>query len=219
VSGDPRARLFVNLGTTGSPTVLEIAAELGKKDIGVLDAPISGGPQRARIGELLSIVSGDQQNLEFARPVIDSYSSRVVYLGPRLGAAQTMKLVNNLLVVSNMVLTTEAMVMGVKGGLDPEQMLDVLRSGTGQNYAATEIFPRFVFTRGFNFGGHLSMGAKDYDCVLDEAASLGVPVPAAEAVQQILLTAMEDQGANADFTTIVKFVEKRAQTLFPKTRP
>lgn len=219
IASGGRARLFVNLGTTGFPTVLEIAEELGKQGIGVLDAPISGGPQRARSGELLSIVSGDESQLEFARPVIDCYSSKLVYLGSRLGAAQTMKLVNNLLVVSNMVLTAEAMVMGVKSGLDPEQMLEVLRSGTGQNYAATEIFPRFVFTRNFNFGGRLGMGAKDYACVLDEAASLGVPVPAAGAVQRILLTAIEDQGADADFSAIVKFIEKRAQTMFPKTRP
>lgn len=129
-----------------------------------------------------------------------------------------MKLVNNLLVTANLVLAAEAMLLGIKGGLDSEKMFEVLNSGTGQNYAITSIFPRYVFTRGFDFGGALAIAAKDYDCIIAEAETLGVPVDAALAVQKILRASYERHGGNADFTTIVKDLEEKAGAGFPKTR-
>jgi 2-hydroxy-3-oxopropionate reductase len=213
-----RAKIFVNVGTTGSPLVHELEAALGARGISLLDAPVTGGPTRAAQGDLVTMVAGAEDVLEQARAVIECYSSRCVYFGPRLGSAQTMKLVNNLVMIANLVLTTEAMVMGVKGGLDPEKMLSVLTGGTAQSYVISEVFPRHMVTRSFDFGGRLEMGVKDYDCVMEEARSLGAPVRVAEAAQRILLEAMIDQGPASDVTTIMRYLEKAAGTEFPQTR-
>lgn len=217
VEGD-RARIFVHVGTTGSPVVHELEGALAAKSISLLDAPVTGGPLRAAQGNLVTMVAGAEAVLDRARAVIDCYSNKCVYFGPKLGSAQTMKLVNNLIMITNLVLSSEAMVMGVKGGLDPEKMLDVLTGGTAQSYVISEVFPRHVFTRSFDFGGRLEMGAKDYDCVVEEAKNLGTPILVAEAAQRVLLEAIADQGPTSDITTIMRYLESAARTKFPQTR-
>jgi len=153
-----------------------------------------------------------------ARPVIASYSGKIVDFGPKIGSAQTMKLVNNVLVTSNLVLAAEAMLLGLKGGLDSEKMLEVLSVGTGQNYAITSIIAQHVFSRSFDFGGALNIVAKDYDCIVAEAEKLSVPLDASQAVQKIVLAALGRHGGGADFTALVRDLEDRVGVAFPKTR-
>jgi 3-hydroxyisobutyrate dehydrogenase-like beta-hydroxyacid dehydrogenase len=124
--------------------------------------------------------------------------------------AQTMKLANNLLSAAAMAATSEAMVMGVKAGLDPTIMIEVINAGSGLNTASRDKFPRSILPRTFDYGFTNGLMYKDVKLCLDEAEGMGVPMWVGSMVRQMFQLATTQQGANADFTTIVKCVEEWA---------
>ena len=100
--------------------------------------------------------------------------------------------------------------MGVKAGLDPNQIIDVINAGTGRNSATVDKFPRFVIPRTFNLGFTLSLLSKDVRLCMDEAEALGVPMVVGSAVRQLLSIAAASEGADADMTELVKPLERWA---------
>src|SRR5712692_760957 len=136
-------------------------------------------------------------------------------IGERPGAGQTMKLCNNFLSAAAMTATSEAMVMGVKAGLDPRIMLDVINSGTGRNTATEDKFGRVVLPRAFNLGFTVGLMTKDLKLCLGEGQALGVPMQVAEAVTRLLQTACDENGPEADLTTVVQAVERRGRGARP----
>ncbi len=100
--------------------------------------------------------------------------------------------------------------MGVKGGLDPQVMLDVINSGTGRNSASVDKFPKAILPRTFDFGFAIGLLLKDVKLCTDEAAGLGVPMICGNAIRELLAITALGQGSDADFTTIVKTVEEWA---------
>src|SRR5438309_10206442 len=100
---------------------------------------------------------------------------RVFYIGERPGMGQTMKLANNLLSATAMAISCEAMVMGVKAGLDPKVMVDVINAGSGRNSATQEKFPRSILPRTFDYGFATGLMYKDVKLCLEEAQALDVP--------------------------------------------
>ena len=109
-----------------------------------------------------------------------------------------------------MTATSEAMVMGVKAGLDPRVMLDVINSSTGRNTATEDKFGRVILPRLFNLGVTNGLMTKDLKLCLQEGKALGVPMEVAETVTRMLQIACDEIGADADLTTVVKPVERRA---------
>ena len=135
---------------------------------------------------------------------------KVIRVGERAGLAQTMKLVNNLMSVAAIAITSEAMAMGVKAGLDAQVMIDVLNASSGRNSATVDKFPRAVLPRTFDFGFTTGLSMKDLRLCLQEADAMGVPLPIGSAVQQILSITNQVYGPQADFTSICKLVESWA---------
>jgi 3-hydroxyisobutyrate dehydrogenase-like beta-hydroxyacid dehydrogenase len=132
------------------------------------------------------------------------------FVGDKPGQGQIMKLANNLLAAAALVLSSEAVVMGVKAGLDPAQMLDVINSGSGRNSATQDKFPRSVLTRSFDFGFATGLSYKDVRLCLQEADNLGVPMPAGAVVMQMLAVTKARFGADSDFTSVARVVEEWA---------
>lgn len=118
-----------------------------------------------------------------------------------------MKLANNLLAGAAIALTSEAMVMGVKAGLDPKVMLDVLNTSTGRNSATQDKFPRSVLPGTFDFGFTTGLSYKDVSLCIDEAEALGVPMVVGSAVRQMLAVTKATFGAESDFTSMCRVVE------------
>lgn len=135
---------------------------------------------------------------------------KVFHLGEKAGAGQLMKLANNLLSAAALAVTSEVMVMGVKGGLDPNVMLDVINSGTGRNSASVDKFPKSIMPRTFDFGFAIGLLLKDIRLCMNQAETLGVPMIVGSAIKELLTITALRQGADADFTTIVKSVEEWA---------
>jgi 3-hydroxyisobutyrate dehydrogenase-like beta-hydroxyacid dehydrogenase len=135
---------------------------------------------------------------------------KVFFIGERPGMGQTMKLANNLLSATAMAATAEAVVYGVKSGLDPAVMCDVINAGSGRNTASMDKVPRQVITRKFAQGFATGLMYKDVRLCLEEAESLGVPMPVAAGVRALWARASEELGADSDMTAIVQLIERAA---------
>ena len=204
-----RARIFIDMSTTGATYARRVAQGLAAKDIVAVDAPVSGGIAGAERGSLAVMVSCSEATFGVVKPVLDCIG-RTFFVGRQPGQGQTMKLLNNLLSATAMAISSEAVVMGVKAGLDPRQVMEVINAGSGRNTATQDKIPRCVLTRSFDFGFALGLLHKDIRLCLEEADALGVPMMVGSAVRQMLAVAEDSEGAGADMTEIVKPIEKRA---------
>jgi len=204
-----RVRRFVDLSTTGAVMAQRIFETLKGRNIVQIDCPVSGGVTGAAKGTLALMASGPRAEVSAIEPALAAIG-RTFFISERPGAGQTMKLCNNFLSAAAMTATSEAMVMGVKAGLDPRIMLDVINSGTGRNTATEDKFGRVVLPRTFNLGFTVGLMTKDLKLCLGEGKALGVPMQVAEAVTQLLQTACDENGPDKDLTTVVQPVERRA---------
>jgi 3-hydroxyisobutyrate dehydrogenase-like beta-hydroxyacid dehydrogenase len=141
-----RRRVVVDLSTTGPQNTQAIAADLGKHGVIAIDAPVSGGVAGAVKGTLAVMTSGPREECEALRPILEVIG-KVFYIGAKPGMGQMMKLINNLLSATAVAATSEAVVLGVKAGLDPAVMIEVINAGTGRNTASTDKFPRAILPR------------------------------------------------------------------------
>lgn len=204
-----RMKIFIDVSTTGPKVASEVASALAAKGITAVDAPVSGGVGGARKGTLAVMLACPNSLVERVRPVLEPIG-KIFFLGERPGSGQLMKLANNMLSAAALAVTSEVMVMGAKGGLDPHVMLDVINSGTGRNSASVDKFPKAILPRTFDFGFAIGLLLKDVKLCTDEAAGLGVPMICGNAIRELLAITALRQGADADFTTIVKTVEEWA---------
>jgi len=204
-----RVRRFVDLSTVGSQMAVQICDLLAKRKLVQLDSPVSGGVGGAEKGTLAVMVSGPRADFEAVRPALEVIG-KVFFIGEKPGSAQTMKLANNLLSATALVATSEAVVMGVKAGLDPAVMIDVINAGSGMNTASRDKFPRSILPRSFDFGFATGLMVKDVRLCLDEAKSLGLSMEVAEAVGRLWEVVIREMGAESDFTSAIKPIEKAA---------
>ncbi len=163
----------------------------------------------ATAGTLAVMVSGPRAEFDLLSSVFDVLG-RAIFVSEQPGAAQTMKLINNLMAATTLAATAEVMVMGVKAGLDADVMIDVLNAGSGGTHASRDKFPRAVLPRTFDYGFATGLMAKDVRLYLDEAASLGMPVEMAQTVQRVWEETLRTEGAESDFTSVIKPMEKAA---------
>jgi len=201
-----RAKIFVDLSTTGPRTTALIAAGLAAKGIATVDAPVSGGVAGAVKGTLAVMASGPRALVTRLEPILSIFG-KVFFIGERPGMGQVMKLANNLLSATAMAVTAEAMVMGVKAGLDPKLMLDVINSGTGRNTATETKFPHQILPRLFAQGFATGLMYKDVRLCLEEAEALQVPMQVGSAVRDVWRLADSARGPQSDFTEIVRCLE------------
>jgi 3-hydroxyisobutyrate dehydrogenase-like beta-hydroxyacid dehydrogenase len=194
---------------------VNIAAGLAKKNIVQVDSPVSGGVNGAVKGTLAVMVSGPQDHIDAVKDVLGVFG-RVFVIGEKPGMAQTMKLANNFLSACAMAATSEAVVMGVKAGLDPAVMIDVINAGSGRNTASTDKFPKAILPRTFDLGFATALMLKDVRLAMAEARALSVPHEVLGAVLDAWETASSEIGGDKDFSTVIQPIEKRAGVIVGK---
>lgn len=209
IAGMPGADVVVDLSTTGPRVEEEIAAALGAKGKVLVDCPISGGAEGAAKGTLALMAAGPDDVVADLSEVLSAFGT-CFQIGTRPGQGQTMKVINNLMSTAALAITSETMVLGVKAGLDPDQMLDVINAGSGRNTASTSKFPRNVLPRTFDFGMSIKLSSKDARLCLEEADRLGVPMIVGNAVRQLLNITRDHLGGDVDMTSVVRVVEEWA---------
>jgi 3-hydroxyisobutyrate dehydrogenase len=174
----------------------------------MVDAPVSGGTERAASGELSIIVGGDAQTVAACQDLFRAMGRSVFHMGG-LGQGLAMKLVNNMLVQVNTVAVAEALVLGVKAGLDPQAIYDVVRVSTGNSFAFEMRTPR-ILKRDFTPGGTVDISFKDQELETAFAKQLGVPVLLANVTQQVYQMARAAGLNKEDGAAVVKVYEQLA---------
>ena len=164
-----------------------------------IDCPVSGGVGGATKGTLALMVSGPKAEVDALKDVLAVFG-KVFVIGEKPGMAQTMKLANNFLSASAMAATAEAVAMGVKAGLDPAVMIDVINAGSGRSRASDQKFPQSILPRTFDYGFATALMLKDVRLCFDEANGLGAP-------HEVMGTTLENGkrptpniGGDSDFT-------------------
>ncbi|WAB99257.1 NAD(P)-dependent oxidoreductase [Pseudomonas putida] len=209
-----KVRIYIDLSTTGPRVAKLVARELIARSIIALDCPVSGGAAGATKGTLALMASGPSAAFDEVAPMLQCIG-KAIYCGDGAGLGQTMKLVNNLVSVTALAVSSEAMVMGVKAGLAPEVMLDVLNAGSGRNSATVDKLPRAVLPRTFDFGFTTALSLKDTRLCLDEAEAMGIPMPVGNAVRQMLNMTRATYGDDADYTRMICVLEQWAGVELP----
>jgi 3-hydroxyisobutyrate dehydrogenase-like beta-hydroxyacid dehydrogenase len=202
-------KFFVDLSTTGPKVARMVAAGLAARGITAVDCPVSGGLAGARNGTLALMVSCPVAAYDRLRDLL-AVLGKPAFVSEAPGAAQTMKLANNLLAVCAIAISSEAFVFGVKSGLDPKAMCDVFNASSGRNTATLDKFPRSVLPGTFDFGFSTALAYKDVKLCLDEAEELGVPTPVGNAVRHLLGITQASFGPGSDFTSMVRPLEQWA---------
>jgi 3-hydroxyisobutyrate dehydrogenase-like beta-hydroxyacid dehydrogenase len=211
-------KVLVNTCTVGVKFLREIEAAMDKKGVAIVDSPISGGPSGAAAGTLSVMVSGDPAVVEQVRPLLSLWGPTLTVAGGKPGAAQVLKLTNNILCAVAIAATSEAFVMGAKGGLNPEVMLQAINAGTGRNTATLNMFPNAVLNRSFKYGAAMHILEKDIDLAIEQGEELGVPMWVCQATRLMFKHAIMAGSPKDDLTTMVNFLERQAGFELPKTR-
>ncbi len=184
------------------------ADKLATHDIAMLDAPVSGGTGRAQSGELSVIVGGAAGIVAKCQDLFDAMGNRTFHVGP-LGSGLAMKLVNNMLVQVNTVAVAEALVLGVKAGLDPQTIYEVVRVSTGASAAWELRVPR-ILAGDYAPGGTVDISYKDQELETAFAKRLGVPLLLANVTQQVYQMARAQGMNKQDGAAVVKIFERLA---------
>lgn len=210
VAAGGAVEIFVDLSTSGPDMAVRLAEGLSGKGIVAVDAPVSGGIAGASAGTLAVMASGPRPAFDAVEGILRIIGSNTFHIGEAPGSGQMMKIVNNLLSATAMAATGEAVVLGVKAGLDPDVMVEVFNASSGMNTATRDKFPRAVLPRSFDFGFRTELLAKDVRLCVDQAERLGVPMWVGQAVRQWWSYAHARGGDGEDFTNIVRYMEEQA---------
>ena len=190
----------------------KITAHDQLKDAGMimLDAPISGHISKAVDGSLTIIVSGPKAAADHAKPAFEAMGENIFYIGDIAGGGQMMKLANNYLNNVQAIATSEAITMGIKFGLDPQIMFDILNVSTGRNSQTSGKLRDAVLSREFAGGANMKISHKDISLAVGEAESLGSPALTGALVRGIFEEALTKGGDKERSSAIFKYVAAKA---------
>jgi len=208
VQGATRGHVVICMSTIDPFAAKRLAGVLAARGVAMLDAPVSGGTTRAASGELSIIAGGDAATFEACRDLFKAMGTNLFHVGP-LGHGLAMKLVNNMLIQVNRVAVAEALVLGVKAGLDPRMIYDVVRVSTGTSFAFETGVPK-ILARDFSPGGTVDITYKDQELETAYAKQLGVPLLLANVTQQLYQMARAAGLNKEDGLAVVKVLERLA---------
>jgi 3-hydroxyisobutyrate dehydrogenase-like beta-hydroxyacid dehydrogenase len=215
VADGSAVKTIVDLSTTGPRVGAAIAAELKTREITFVDCPVSGGVGGAKAGTLAVMVSCPRAAFDRLEPMLKNIG-KVFFIGEAPGSAQMMKLVNNLMSATAMAIASEAIIAGVKAGIDPAVMVDVINVSSGQNTATTQKFPKSILNRRFDYGFATGLMFKDVRLCLEEAEGMGLTLETGNAVRAVWQKVMDELGPESDFTRIVEVLEQPAGVVVGK---
>jgi 3-hydroxyisobutyrate dehydrogenase-like beta-hydroxyacid dehydrogenase len=215
LAGARAGMTFVDVSTTDPETWRAVADAARSRGVDCLDAPVSGGPAEAGSGRLIFLVGGEDAVLERCRPVLEVLGGEIHHIGP-LGSGQVVKIVNNVMSVGNVVIAAEAMVLGVRAGLDPQRLFEILSTSGGRSHHFLKRFPNVLagdFTPYFGIG----LSRKDVALGLGLAAGFGLPLPVTSAVRQAYEAAHAEGFGDLDMAGVIALYEKWAGVQVRKT--
>ncbi len=208
MQGAGAGHLVLCMSTIDPAAALAMAARLAERRITMLDAPVSGGTGRAEAGDLTVIVGGSERDFEDCRDIFDAIGRTAFHVGPS-GQGLVMKLVNNMLGITNTITLIEGLAIGAKSGLDLETMYRVIRESSGHSAAAELRVPRII-NDDFAPGGTVDIVYKDQELITAHAKRIGVPVFMANVSQQVYQMARAAGLNKLDSSVVVRIYERLA---------
>lgn len=201
--------VIIDMSSSAPTGTRELAAELAKSGIVLIDAPVSGGVARAEEGKLAIMAGGDCAAVARCAGLFAPLG-RVFATGPS-GSGHAMKALNNYLSAIALGAAGEAIIAGQRFGIDPATMIHILNSSSGRNTATEQKFPAFVLPRNFKSGFALGLMAKDLRIALGLAHEAGAPTLLLESCADLWARAERQLGFAADNTEVVRYLESLAE--------
>ena len=202
--------ILIDTSTVSPSTIQKIALVLKEQEVHVLEAPVSGGVEGAKAGTLTIIVGGAADVFQRCRKLLQVLGENIYHVGA-LGSGNTVKLVNNLMSLVNVVTLSEGMVLGVKAGVDADTLYNVVKMSTGRSQALEWKLPNKIFTRNFEPGFTIDLTCKDLGLILSLAKELGVPLFVTSIAQQVYELVKAKGLGKLDNTAVITLFEEAAQ--------
>jgi 3-hydroxyisobutyrate dehydrogenase len=200
-------KVVIDMSSSQPSSTQRIAQILAERGVHMLDAPVSGGVPRAQEGTLAIMVGGEQQIFEQQQELLQAFGSRLFYVGKH-GNGHLTKALNNLLSASTLASAAEAVLLGMRAGLEPAALIEVVNASTGRSHATEFKFPRYILNRSFDDGFLLKLMSKDLKIALASAAELEFPLLIGSTVNQLWQTAVAQGFGDDSHTAIYQFLEQ-----------
>lgn len=209
-AGSERLKLVIELSTIGPDPASTCGETVHRAGLGYVDAPVAGGIGPARSGGLTMMAAGSDEEIELARPILERLSKNLFIMGSSAGLGQVMKLTNNAISLSSLVVTSEAVTFATQYGLDMQKVVDVLNSTSGSTDASRVKFPASIIPGTYSHGSPCEMPRKDVRLYVAHAKKAGVPVLMLDKMQEVwgdFVTACPE----ADASTIYRYINGLTQ--------
>ncbi len=202
--------IYVDMSTNSPSLIRKIAADAAGKGAVVLDAPVSGGVKGADAGTLTIMVGGPEESLEKVRKPLEAMGKKIVRVGDA-GCGNVAKLVNNMISLGCNSISAEGFVLGVKGGIDPEVLWDIITASTGDNWCMRQ-FPNTTFKGNFEPGFRVELAYKDINLALGLGKEYDVPLDTAWTVREELRKTIEAGYATKGVDAVILPLEEQTGT-------
>jgi 3-hydroxyisobutyrate dehydrogenase-like beta-hydroxyacid dehydrogenase len=218
ISGAKPGTIVIDCSTIAPTESQRIAAALREHDIQMIDAPISGGPERAATGELAIMVGGEPAVFEQARPVLETMGRSVTHVGPN-GMGEVVKLVNNAIIGSLMIALSETLTMAAKAGADVNVVREVIMQSAGANFILDKWIKDRALQDNYDPGFATSLMQKDLGAALETGKSLGIPMMLTALSYQLYELAEGAGYSKEDYCSISKIYQDAANVTIATGKP
>lgn len=202
--GAKAGTLVIDMSTISPSATRQYAEHLAANGIGMLDAPVSGGSEGAKKGTLSIFIGGDAEDLERARPVLQSLGTTITHVGP-IGSGQAVKAVNQVILAGTYVGVAEGIVLAMKAGLDVEQTVAALSGGAAQSWVLTNRSGRML-ANDYPLGFKVALHRKDLGIALSMARELGASLPISALIEAIEAGLIGQGHADDDMSAVARSI-------------
>jgi 3-hydroxyisobutyrate dehydrogenase len=208
IEGIRSGSVVIDMSTISPKATREIAARLKEKGVSMLDAPVSGGDVGAAKATLSIMVGGDGEVFQRCRPVFEAMGKNIVHVGDS-GMGQTVKLMNQILVVGNLNAAVEALVFAQRSGADLEKAINAVKGGAAGSWQLANLGPRII-ERDFSPGFMVDLVQKDLRLVMEAAAEMKLPLPVTSLINQMYYSLQGSGEGRSGTQILVKALERLA---------
>ena len=205
LEGAQAGTVLVDMSSIAPPASQEIAAACGEKGVKMLDAPVSGGEPKAIDGTLAIMVGGDKELFDQVKDVLAVMGSSVVYCGT-IGAGNTTKLANQIIVAANIAACAEAFILAKKAGVDPAVVFEAIKGGLAGSTVMNAKVP-MMLERDFNPGFKIDLHIKDLNNAIDTGHGVGSPLPLTAQVMEMMQWLRKEKCGQDDHSALAKYYE------------
>jgi len=209
LEGAKPGTILIDMSSIAPLASKEIAEKAAKKNVAMLDAPVSGGEPKAIDGTLAIMVGGPQETFDQVKDILGAMGSSVTRVG-EIGSGNVAKLANQIIVALNIAAMSEAMVLAAKAGVDPEKVFEAIRGGLAGSAVLNAKMP-MVLKGNFKPGFRIELHIKDLANALDTAHEVGVPLLLSSSIMEVMQALKADGKAADDHSGIIQFYEKLAK--------